>query len=158
MPCHITVWTLSWTGLVHFASILCVQFFSPGSWYLFCDTRSQIKRWRISVYHRFVYSFSRSFQLSFFIIRKFPFLKIIGYVDIMLTMCFAHCIFFMDSSKISFDSFTNYIFLLLKAIYLQCCIRFCFSPFFKNTQEVEQWNVDLFISLIPVTQQAGGLK
>ena len=44
----------------------CVQFFSPGSWYLFCDTRSQMKRWRFSVYHRFVYSFSRSFQLSFF--------------------------------------------------------------------------------------------
>ena len=53
--------------------IRCVQFFSPGSWYLFCDTRSQMKRWRFSVYHRFVYSFSRSFQLSFFIIGKFPF-------------------------------------------------------------------------------------
>ena len=51
----------------------CVQFFSPGSWYLFCDTRSQMKRWRFSVYHRFVYSFSRSFQLTFFIIGKFPF-------------------------------------------------------------------------------------
>ena len=51
----------------------CVQFLSPGSWYLFCDTRSQMKRWRFSVYHRFVYSFSRSFQLTFFIIGKFPF-------------------------------------------------------------------------------------
>ena len=54
-------------GLAHFTSISCVQFFSPGSWYLFCDTRSQMKRWRFSVYYRFVYSFSRSFQLSFFI-------------------------------------------------------------------------------------------
>ena len=26
--------------LAHFASISCVQFFSPGNWYLFCDTRS----------------------------------------------------------------------------------------------------------------------
>ena len=49
------------------------SFFSPGNWYLFCDTGSQMKRWRFSVYHRFVYSFSRSFQLSFFIIGKFPF-------------------------------------------------------------------------------------
>ena len=40
---------------------------------IFCDTRSEMKRWRFSVYHRFVYSFSRSFQLSFFIIGKFPF-------------------------------------------------------------------------------------
>ena len=29
------------TGLAHFASISCVQCFSLGSWYLFCDTRSQ---------------------------------------------------------------------------------------------------------------------
>ena len=61
------------TGLTHFASISCVQFFSPGSGYLFCDTRSQMKRWRFSVYYRFVYGFSRSFQLSFFYIGKFTF-------------------------------------------------------------------------------------
>ena len=65
MPGDFTVWTPSWTGLAHFASISCVQFFSSGSWYLFCDTRSQMKRWRFSVYYTFVYSFSRSFQLSF---------------------------------------------------------------------------------------------
>ena len=65
MPCDFTVWTPSWIGLADFASISCVQFFSPGSWYLFCDTHSQMKRWRFSVYYRFVYSFSRSFQLSF---------------------------------------------------------------------------------------------
>ena len=64
---------------------LCVQFFSPGSWYLFCDSRSHMKRWRFSVYHRFVY--------SFFIIENLH-SKIIGYLDIMLTMCFAHCICF----------------------------------------------------------------
>ena len=61
------------TGLTHFASISCVQFFSPGSGYLFCDTRSQMKRWRFSVYYRFVYGFSRSFQLRFFYIGKFTF-------------------------------------------------------------------------------------
>ena len=43
-----------------FASISWIQFFSPGRWYLFCDTRSQMKRWRFSVRYRFVYSFSRS--------------------------------------------------------------------------------------------------
>ena len=69
-----TLWTPSWTSLAHFASISCVQFFSLGSWYPFCDTRSQMKRWRFSVYYRFVYSFSRSFQFSFFLlIGKFPF-------------------------------------------------------------------------------------
>ena len=41
MPCDSTVWTPSWTGLAHFASISCVQCFSLGSWCLFCDTRSQ---------------------------------------------------------------------------------------------------------------------
>ena len=46
MPCDFTVWMPSWTGLAHFASISCVQFFSPGSWYLFSDPRSQMKRWR----------------------------------------------------------------------------------------------------------------
>ena len=45
--------------------------FSSGSWYLFCDTLLQMKRWRFSVYHGFFYSFSRSFQLSFFIIGNF---------------------------------------------------------------------------------------
>ena len=104
-----------------FASILCVQFFSPGSWYLFCDTRSQMKRWRFSVYYRFVYSFSRSFQLSFFIQENFH-SKIIGCVDIMLTMRSAHCICFygfkQDQLRSTiFNSITNYIFSLLKAIY-----------------------------------------
>ena len=41
MSCDSTVWTPSLTGLAHFASISCVQCFSLGSWYLFCDTRSQ---------------------------------------------------------------------------------------------------------------------
>ena len=64
---------LDWTGPAHFALISCVQFFSPGSLYLFCDTRSQMKHWQFSVYHWFVYRFSRSFQLSFVIVGKFPF-------------------------------------------------------------------------------------
>ena len=59
-------------GPAHFASISCVQFFSPRSWYLFCDTCSQMKRWRFSVHYRFVYSFSRGFQLIFVHIGKFP--------------------------------------------------------------------------------------
>ena len=121
MPFDFTVWTPSWTGLAHFASISCVQFFSPGSWYLFCDTRSQMKRWRFSVYYRFVYSFSRNFQLSFFILEYFH-SKIIGYVDIMLTMRSAHCICFygfkQDQLRLTIlNSITNYIFSLLKAIY-----------------------------------------
>ena len=46
---------------------------------VFCDTRSQMKLWRFSAadflftMHRFVYSFSRCFQLRFFITGKFPF-------------------------------------------------------------------------------------
>ena len=60
-------------GLAHFTSISCVQFFSPGSWYLFCDTRSQTKCWRFSVHYRFLYCFSRSVQSSFFYIGKFFF-------------------------------------------------------------------------------------
>ena len=44
MPCVFTVWLPSGTGwLAHFALISCVQFFSPGNWYLFYDTRSQLK-------------------------------------------------------------------------------------------------------------------
>ena len=117
MPCDFMVWTPSWTGLAHFASISCVQFFSPRSWYLFCDTRSQMKRWRFSVYYRFVYRFSRSFYIG-----NFLFYKIIGYVDIMLTMRSAHCICFygfkQDQLRSTiFNSITNYIFSLLKAIY-----------------------------------------
>ena len=65
---------------------LCVQFFSPGSWYLFCDSRSHMKRLRFSVYHRFVY--------SFFIIENLH-SKIIGYLDIMLTMCFCTLYLFL---------------------------------------------------------------
>ena len=43
--------------------------------------------------------------------------------------------------------FLTHIVSLLKAIY---SVVFVFvSPFLKNLQEVEQWNVDLFISLIP---------
>ena len=144
MPCDFTVWTPFRTGLAHFASISCVQFFSPGSWYLHF------------VYYRFVYSFSRSFQLSFFYYRQLLIWvnfhsKIIGYVDVMLTMCSAHCICFYEFKQdqlrsTRFNSITNYIFSLS---YLQRCICFCLSPFLKNIQEVEQWNVDLFISLIP---------
>ena len=42
---------LDWPGLAHFALMSCVQFFLPGSLYLFCDTLSQMKRWQFSVYH-----------------------------------------------------------------------------------------------------------
>ena len=129
MPCDFTVWMPSWTGLAHFASISCVQFFSPGSWYLFCDTRSQMKCWRFSVYYRFVFSFSRSFQSSFFYMENFH-SKIIGYVDIMLTMRSAHCICFYGLKQdhlrsIIFNSLTNYIFSLLKAIYSVVFAFFC---------------------------------
>ena len=65
------MWTPSWTGW--HISIPCVQFFSPGNWYLFCDTRSQMKHWRFSVC---------------------DIVKIVGYVDNMLTMYSAHCICF----------------------------------------------------------------
>ena len=46
-----------------------------------------------------------------------------------------------------FNCITNDIFFEFKS-YWQHCICFCLSPFLKNIQEVEQWNVDLFISLI----------
>ena len=42
IPYDFMVWTPSCTGLAHFTSISCLQFFSLGSWYLFCDTRSQM--------------------------------------------------------------------------------------------------------------------
>ena len=122
MPCDFMVWMPSWTGLAHFASISPVHFFSPVSWYLFCDTRSQMKRWRFSVYHIFVYSFSRSFQLSFLYHRKISMSKIIGYVDIMWTRGL-HTVFVFYGFKQDqlrstiFDSITNYIFSFLKAIY-----------------------------------------
>ena len=55
---------LDWPGT--FCLDLMCSIFSPESWYLLCVTRSHMKRLRFSVYYRFVYSFSRSFQLSFF--------------------------------------------------------------------------------------------
>ena len=64
-----------WTGLAHFASISCIQFFSPGSWYLFCDTRSQMKGWRFSVYRRFVFVFLAVFNYYFFYHRKISILR-----------------------------------------------------------------------------------
>ena len=69
----------------------------------------------------------------------------------MLTMRSAHCICFygfkQDQLKSTiFNSVTNYIFSLLK---LFTVFFFPFlSPYLKNIQEVEQLNVDLFISLI----------
>ena len=54
-----------------------------------------------------------------------------------------HTVFvFMNSSKISLDR-PHLILLQITSF------RFCLSPFLKNIQQVEQWNVDLFISLIP---------
>ena len=80
MPCDFTVSTPPWTGLAHFASISCIQFFSPRSWYLFCDTCSQIKGWRFSVTTGLFLFFSQFSIKLFFTIEKFPF--IIGYVHI----------------------------------------------------------------------------
>ena len=109
-----TVWTSSWTGLAYFTSISCFQFVSPGSQYLFCDTRSFTDVYYFTTLllcQSFAYSFSRSFQS-----------KIIGYVDIILTMRSARCICFyrfkQDQLRSTiFSSITNYIFSLLKAIY-----------------------------------------
>ena len=111
MPCDYTVWTPSWTGLARFASMSCVQFFSPGSRYLFCDTRWQMKRWWFSVYYRFVYNFA-VFNQVFFLYRKI-FILIIGFVDVMITMCSAHCICFYEFKQdqlrsTRFNSITNY--------------------------------------------------
>ena len=121
-----TVWTPSLTGLAHFALISCVQFFLPGSQYLFCDTRSQLKRWRFSAYCRFLYGYSRSFQLSFCFMQENFHSKVIGFVDIMLTMRSAHfiCYYgFMQDQLTStiFNSITNYIFsflMLFTTLYL----------------------------------------
>ena len=119
MPCDYTVWTPSWTGLARFASMSCVQFFSPGSRYLFCDTRWQMKRWWFSVYYRFVYSFAVFNQV--FLYRKI-FILIIGFVDVMITMCSAHCICFYEFKQdqlrsTRFNSIKNEISSILKAIY-----------------------------------------
>ena len=46
----------------------------PGT---FCLDLTDVKRWRFSVYYRFVYSFPRCFQLTFFIKENF-YSKIIG--------------------------------------------------------------------------------
>ena len=123
MPRDFTVWTPSWTGQAHFASISCVQFFSPRSWYLSVWHSFANETLAIFVYYTFVYSFSRSFQLLllFFILENYH-SKIIGYVDVMLTMCSAHCICFYEFKQdqlrsTRFNSITNYIFSLLKAIY-----------------------------------------
>ena len=98
------------------------SFSCPGAGIYFV---SLVHRWKVgdSVYHRFVYSFPRSFQLTFFIVGNFH-SKIIVWVDIMLTMCFAHvqCICFYECKQdrlrsTIFDPITNYIFSLLKAIY-----------------------------------------
>ena len=67
------VWTPSWTGLAHFASLSCVQFCSPGSWYLVCDTHLQMKHCWFSVYYRLVHSFPSQFTIKFFYVGKFPF-------------------------------------------------------------------------------------
>jgi len=80
MPCDSTVWTPSWTGVAHSASISCVRFSSPGNWYLFCDTRSQIFC---------LLQVCLSFFRAVFFQEKVLF-KIIGNVDIMLTLCSAN--------------------------------------------------------------------
>ena len=114
MPCDFTVWTPSWTGQAHFASISCVQFFSPRSWYLSVWHSFANETLAIFVYYTFVYSFSRSFQLLllFFILENYH-SKIIGYLDVMLTMCSAHCICFYEFKQdqlrsTRFNSITNY--------------------------------------------------
>ena len=52
--------------LAHFVSISCVQFFSPGNWYLFCDTRSQIKKLAIFCLPQVCLSFFSRFWIKFF--------------------------------------------------------------------------------------------
>ena len=93
MPCDFTVRAPSWT---HFASISCVQFCSPESGIYFMTL----------VYHRwnsreFVIAaglfivFSHSFQLTLqFILYGKLHSQIIRYVVIMLTIYFAHRIWF----------------------------------------------------------------
>ena len=70
--------------------------------------------------------------------------------DELLTICSAHCVssvfcnrFWQNQfSSTIFNSFTSLMhFSLLEAIY---SVVFAFlSPFLKNIQEVERWNVDL---------------
>ena len=152
MPGDFTVSTPPWTGLAHFASISFFSFSHTGATIHFCDIRSQIKLWRFSVYYRFVYGFSRSFQLTFCFMQENFHSKIIGFVDIMLTVRSAHCTcicFYAFKISLYRPLFYYKLHLFAFKSYLHRCICFCLSPFLKNIQEFQQWNVDLFISLIP---------
>ena len=86
-------------------------------------------------------AFLAVFNWVFFFIQKKFHSKIIGYVDIMLTMRSTLCICFYDSSKISLHQ-ADLILLQITSFrfksYLQRCICFSLSPFLKNVQEVEQ--------------------
>ena len=143
MPCNSTVWTPSWTDVAHFASISCVRFSSPGNWYLFCDTRSQI----FCLLQVCLSFFSRSF------FQEKVLFKIIGNVDIMLTLCSANCNYFYELffkkdqlRSTIFNSIANYIFPLWKAIYSVVLALICLSQFLKNMQEVKRGaNLSVFI-------------
>ena len=149
------MWTPSWTGLALFASISCVKFFSLYFWsqrvFLEGDRlltasrelvsilwhsrmkRSRMKRWRFSVYYRFVYSF-------------------LAHIDIMLTIRSAHCICFygfkQDQLRSTiFNSITSYICSLLKAIYRVVfaftCQHFC-KIYTKLNRETLTFSSHLF--------------
>ena len=83
-----------------------------------------MKRWRFSVYNRFVYSFLAVFDEVFSILAK-----IIGYVDIMLTMCFAQCICFygckQDYGAVSGSEYLD-VYFLCRLVYLLCRLVYLF--------------------------------
>ena len=126
-----------------------ISFSRPGEGIYFLTL---VRRWNVGDFLFTTVLFIVSqFSIKFFFIKENFHSKIIGCVDVMLTMCPAHCICFYEFKQ---DQLRSTRFNSIKNLfdfksYLQRCICFCLSPFLKNIQEVEQWNVDLFISLIP---------
>ena len=101
----------SWAGLAHFASMSCDQFFAPGEGIYFLTL---VRRWNVGDFLFTTVLFIVSqFSIKFFFIKENFHSKIIGYVDVMLTMCSAHCICFYEFKQdqlrsTRFNSITNY--------------------------------------------------
>ena len=99
-----------------------ISFSRPGEGIYFLTL---VRRWNVG---DFLFTIATvlfivsQFSIKFFFIKENFHSKIIGCVDVMLTMCPAHCICFYEFKQdqlrsTRFNSITNYIFSLLKAIY-----------------------------------------
>ena len=106
MPCDFTVWMRSWTGDTLFClDLMCSVFSRPGT-DMFVIL---VHRWNngdfLFTTGLCIVFLAVSFQSSFFIWEwEKLHSKIIGYVEIMLTMCSAHCICFYGFKQDHFRS------------------------------------------------------